>query len=343
MSNNLLSICCLGYNHADFLKENFDSIERIDYPDIEVIVVDDGSKDNSVDILNGLVDKYPFPITIIAQENTGNIGKNFNTALKRCKGELVAFISLDDVFNPEVVCKEIEMMNNQEDLAFVATKKAASINNKGKVITGYLPESPIEDIEHPTVAELLEFEYSHFGAFFIQGCIFRKSLIDAIGGFDEDIIGDDIVLRTKLFRYLLDHPKWKHEFLPSNNVFYRLHDNNIHKNSIRQIRNVSEYLERYWPSRDVPDALVSWAVYAIRNNDFNESIRIFSMNKVAASLLQNKEVQKILQASAYASYKEDNKKLITKERIKDIRIITLFGNIVFSYKKKLKQRNPTHS
>lgn len=47
----LLSICCLGYNHANFLQENLDSIVRINYKNIEVIVVDDGSADNSAGIL----------------------------------------------------------------------------------------------------------------------------------------------------------------------------------------------------------------------------------------------------------------------------------------------------
>ena len=68
--NKCLSICCLGYNHANFLKDNLNSICAIQYKNIEVIVVDDGSKDDSVLLLNELASSFPYPIKIIAQQNT---------------------------------------------------------------------------------------------------------------------------------------------------------------------------------------------------------------------------------------------------------------------------------
>jgi nucleoside-diphosphate-sugar epimerase len=276
---DLLSICCLGYNHALFLRENLESITNITYPNIEVIVVDDGSKDNSIAVLNELKQTFPLPLTVIAQENTGNIGKNFNTALRLAKGSLVAFIALDDVFNHKVVDSEIEMMLENEYLAFVAAKKAVSIDNEG-LITGNLPSLPIAHLENISPKDLLDFEYSDFIAFYIQGCIFRKSVIDKIGGFDEDMTGDDIVLRTKLFRYLIQHPKWKYDFVAENNVFYRLHENNIHKNTFRQIRIVTEYLEKYWPERPNPKILTAWTHGAIGNKNLDEVFALFSLMKI---------------------------------------------------------------
>lgn len=78
-SNNLplLSICCLGYNHADFLVDNLNSISKIDYPNIEVIIVDDGSQDSSVELLKEIAPSYNYDIKILDQANTGNIGKKF--------------------------------------------------------------------------------------------------------------------------------------------------------------------------------------------------------------------------------------------------------------------------
>ncbi|WP_300386599.1 glycosyltransferase family A protein, partial [Clostridium sp.] len=253
----ILSICCLGYNHAEFLQENLDSIKRIDYPHIEVIVVDDGSTDNSVELLNRIQNNFPFELKIIAQENTGNIGKNFNNAIHIAKGELITFISLDDVFNSKAILEEIELISNDPNIAFVAAKKTVTINNDG-FINNVLPKLPIDTAKKPNLEELLEFEYSEFGAFYIQGVVFKKEVIDKIQGFDEDMTGDDIVLRTKLFKEMICSRAWDYHLINSNNVFYRLHDNNIHKNSVRQIKIVTEYLEKYWPERDDPEILIDW-------------------------------------------------------------------------------------
>ena len=64
----LLSVCCLGYKHARFLEENVRSICAIDYPNIEIIAVDDGSQDNSVELLNRLAAEIPLKMTVIGQE-----------------------------------------------------------------------------------------------------------------------------------------------------------------------------------------------------------------------------------------------------------------------------------
>ena len=349
---DLLSICCLGYNHALFLRENLESITKINHPNIEVIVVDDGSKDDSVAVLNELKQTFPLPLTVIAQENTGNIGKNFNTALRLAKGNLVAFIALDDVFNHKVVDSEIEMMLENEHFAFIAAKKAVSIDNEG-LITGNLPSLPIAHLENISPKDLLDFEYSDFGAFYIQGCIFRKSVIDKIGGFDEDMTGDDIVLRTKLFRYLIQHPKWKYDFVAENNVFYRLHENNIHKNTFRQIRIVTEYLEKYWPERPNPKILTAWTHGAIGNKNLDEVFALFSINHRSAMLLSEQDIQKkitkliLKNNKIYKIYDKTIKKyLFNRKKItKSKREVVLFGFISFVYDKDKQCKtnvNPIH-
>ena len=333
----LLSICCLGYNHANFLQENLDSIIHINYKNIEVIVVDDGSTDNSADILQKLAKNFPLPITIISQENTGNIGKNFNTAIQHANGELISFIALDDVFRPDTMLASIQLMAKNPSLAFIATKTAVAINDKGLAINK-LPPLPIEGLEHISIDELLEFEYTQFGSFYIQGCIFRKSIIDAISGFDEDMTGDDIILRTKLFRHLKQNSGWEYSFIHDNTVFYRLHDNNIHKNGTRQIRIVSEYLDKYWPNKPNPQTLIDWAKWVIQDKKFGEAISLFSMNKRAATLLSDPTIQQTLQHILYRESKLNKiikKYIYRKERpTSEIRNLIFFGIIPISYRRK---------
>ena len=69
MNNNpLISVCCVSYNHEKFITKCLESIWNQDYKNIEIIVVDDGSSDNSVNILENLKSKSPFPMTILTQQ-----------------------------------------------------------------------------------------------------------------------------------------------------------------------------------------------------------------------------------------------------------------------------------
>lgn len=330
----LLSICCLGYNHEKFLKDNLDSIKRIDYPHIEVIVVDDGSNDNSVKLLSEIQKGFPFELKIITQKNTGNVGRNFNNAYHIAKGDLITFISLDDIFNSKTILEEIKIMNANPKLAFVAAKKVVTINDSG-FINNVLPKLPIDTTKKPSLEELLEFEYTKFGAFYIQGVIFRKKIIDDIQCFDEDMTGDDIVLRTKLFKEMIYSGIWDYHLINSNNVFYRLHDNNIHKNSIRQIKIVTEYLDKYWPESDDPEILIDWVCSIIRNKPLNESLALFSQNNRASRLLTNKRVQK----SILFNRLNITKFIFLKKKIdKTTRQILLFNLIKIGYKKNVKAK-----
>lgn len=340
LNKELLSICCLGYNHALFLKDTLDSIQNINYDHIEVIVVDDGSKDNSVEILQQLKDNYSFPIEIIAQENTGNIGKNLNNALRKTKGTLVTFIALDDVFHSKSILLEIEMMLNNSKLAFVASSKAVSIDKDGIVDTTQPTPLTLNTIQNPSITELLELEFSEFGSFYIQGTIFRKELIEKINAFDEDMTGDDIVLRTKLFRYLLEDQNWAFKIIQENNVFYRLHDNNIHKNNTRQLKIVTEYLGKYWADRPNPKILIDWACYMITQTPLNDALAFLNSNPRAKSLLDEVEVSKTISNIQKKKDSPFSLYVYSKERIGHQRNITLFYFIKFSYtREKSKKRN----
>jgi alpha-1,3-rhamnosyltransferase len=81
LESGLISFCCVSYNHEKFIERylesiwNLESIWTQDYKNIEIIVVDDGSTDESVKVLESLKSKSPFPLKILTQQNTGNVDK----------------------------------------------------------------------------------------------------------------------------------------------------------------------------------------------------------------------------------------------------------------------------
>ena len=90
--SELVSIIIPVYNAAPFLKDSLESIINQTYSNIEIICVDDGSTDNSLDILKSFSDK----ITIISQENQG-LSSALNAGIKKMKGKWFKWFSPDDV------------------------------------------------------------------------------------------------------------------------------------------------------------------------------------------------------------------------------------------------------
>ncbi len=91
-----ISIIMPIYNGAQFLNKTINSINNQTLKDIEIICVDDGSTDDSLNVLEELKTKYN-SIKIIEQENQGS-GKARNNGIRNARGEFIAFLDADDVF-----------------------------------------------------------------------------------------------------------------------------------------------------------------------------------------------------------------------------------------------------
>ena len=102
----LVTVVCLCYNHSRFLRIALDSVLNQTYPNLEIIVVDDFSTDNSREIIAEYVEKYP-QITYLP--NDGNIGNcaAFNRAYEISKGEYLIDFATDDVLLPERITEQV--------------------------------------------------------------------------------------------------------------------------------------------------------------------------------------------------------------------------------------------
>ncbi|MBT0668693.1 glycosyltransferase family 2 protein [Novosphingobium profundi] len=92
-----LSIVIANYNYGRFLARAITSALDVDWPDLEVVIVDDGSTDHSRDI----IDSFAGRVTAHFQENRGQVEAN-NAGFARSTGSLVIFLDADDVLQPEI-------------------------------------------------------------------------------------------------------------------------------------------------------------------------------------------------------------------------------------------------
>ena len=201
-----ISFCCLSYNHSAFVEECIKSIWNQNYNNIEIIVLDDGSKDNSFEIIQQLEKQSPYPMTIITQKNSGNIGANFNKLISKATGDYITFIACDDCFIENTIPEKIDILNNNDNIAFVCDSKIRAIDENNNEIKDY-PKMKLDKIKNPSAKDILKHDFKRIHSYYIQGAVYRKNIVDAVEGFDESCICDDIILRTKIARYIIKNKK----------------------------------------------------------------------------------------------------------------------------------------
>lgn len=254
----LCSVVCTTYNHAAYSEGSIQSIFDQKYRNIEIIVIDDGSTDGNVAVVRNKLNYSPFPSSLISQENTGNIALNLNRAMAAATGEYICFLSLDDLLLSDCLSSKVPLLEASSDMMFVANTSIVRIAEDGRTIDG-MSRTPIYDKGCSTAAQLLELEYEHIGAFLMQGAVFRRAILDAVGGYDVDMTADDLIIRTKIFEYMIGRPNLTFSLLPTPGFAYRTHDQNIHRNSFRQLRAVVEWHSRYFPDRPLPAQFTYWS------------------------------------------------------------------------------------
>ena len=116
MKNPLVSIIVPIYNMGNLLKHSLDSILNQSYKELEIILVDDGSTDKSVEIIDEYQKKDP-RIVVIRQANAGQSVAR-NAGLRLARGEFISFIDGDDTVEPDFILKLANAMSDEDtDLA----------------------------------------------------------------------------------------------------------------------------------------------------------------------------------------------------------------------------------
>jgi glycosyltransferase involved in cell wall biosynthesis len=116
----LVSVIVPVYNRADVLGETLDSVLAQTYPNIELIVVDDGSKDDTPAVMA----RYAGRLIAIHQQNQG-LAAARNIGFARSRGKYVAWLDHDDVWMPEKISLQVAFMEQHPDVAITATDFSA--------------------------------------------------------------------------------------------------------------------------------------------------------------------------------------------------------------------------
>jgi glycosyltransferase involved in cell wall biosynthesis len=253
-----------------YIFELFDSIVQGAYSNIEHIIIDDGSFDFQLEIIEEKLKKLNYPFIIIQNEKNLGICKSLNIALEYATGDYCCFCA-DDLFLADKLETEVRFLENNPNVVMYygdALIRFNDSNNQGSFISSHLglreiPEGDIFD-------KLLE-----IGNWIpIMGGMFRTEIIKSIGGFDENLRFEDFDLHLRLSR--IGEYKYSNKF----HAIYRITNNNAHRN--RNIINDFELTKIYLKQSDfeLGRRLTNYYFLKTLNNKILYDNNWFELNKI---------------------------------------------------------------
>jgi glycosyltransferase involved in cell wall biosynthesis len=278
--NQMVSVIIPTYNRAPILAQTLRSVYLQTYRNIEIIVIDDGSSDNTSDV----VSKFP-NIKYLYQENK-KIAAARNAGMKIAKGEYIAFLDSDDLWAPAHLESSVNIFDKMPEVGLVGGAHAYFTNN-GKIIKAVVQSTaPKGDILKEMFLKNTPFQTST--------SLIRRDLLNKVGLFDADIgcfkngkVGEDY----EYFCRIASHTKMA--YIKEILVFYRSHDDNItDKSALYVIYSGKRYIAERFPelspflNQAEAEALSRAGFLSIKNGNSFKALRYF-INSILKSPLHN--------------------------------------------------------
>lgn len=168
----LVSVIIPTFNRGWVVAEAVQSVIAQDYQSLEIIVVDDGSTDNTIEALMPFMEK----IVLVTQKNMG-VSAARNTGIRKSHGSLVAFLDSDDLWLPEKISIQVDFFNMDQD-AMICQTEEIWIRNSKRV-------NPKK--KHKKLSGMIFEPSLHLCLVSPSAVMMRKSLFDIKGYFDEEL------------------------------------------------------------------------------------------------------------------------------------------------------------
>lgn len=199
----LVTVVIPSYNHANFIQRTIDSVLEQTYRPIEIVVIDGGSKDGTVELLKG----YGKRIQWVSEKDRGQ-AHAINKGLALAKGEFVTWLCSDDFYVATAIEEMIKPFLESDDVGLVYANSYYIADEDAETILGIKAPGDL------TLEKLLV-----YGQSLAQpSSLIRKKILDGVGFLDESL------------RYAMDYDLWirlvkvtQSKYIPKVLSYYRLH------------------------------------------------------------------------------------------------------------------------
>lgn len=224
-----VSIIIPLYNKVEVIRQTLNSVLKQSYTNWECIIVDDGSKDASVDVVEAFIAEHPGNWRLLRQANQGQ-AKTRNNGIDQASGEFLAFLDADDLWPPDKISSQVAALRRNPHVVCVLSSYAIFGKNRLRIVRH----------ASPNVLLTRWLDMSGFGGGLESVGLVRKSAISKFGGFDTNFStssGLDLTLRLS--------KKGEIVVLKEIGLYYRLAEGQWHTDLKELIRNLSLIQEKY--------------------------------------------------------------------------------------------------
>ncbi|MBO0937031.1 glycosyltransferase [Fibrella sp. HMF5335] len=198
-----VSVICTCYNQADYVVDSLQSVISQHYANIELVVIDNASTDDSAARIGDFCQQHP---AIRFVQNTTNLGlcRAFNQGLALTTGDFVIDLAADDVLMPNRIARQVERFLSLPHFYGVVFSNAALINAGGQVLGHHFPLNAAGHSSVPVPSG--DVFKAVLDRYFIctPTMMMRRSMLDELGGYDEDLAFEDFdlwVRSSREYRY----------------------------------------------------------------------------------------------------------------------------------------------
>lgn len=242
-SNTSIDVVIPVYNGERFILQALFSVAQQTYPPDRIIVVDDGSTDNTPELVRGF--KTDIPVEYVRKSN-GGLSSARNAGISMCIGDFIAFLDADDEWYPEKLEEQINVFQKSD------------LQNLGVVYCGY---NIIDENGNRTDKYfVLELDPSIRGNVFDRlleankiagsgsGVLVRRESFEKVGGFDESLRAcEDWDMWLRLAEY------YEFDFASKELVKIRRHHGNMQRDTMHMFANVLMFYEKWLKNPMVSD------------------------------------------------------------------------------------------
>lgn len=240
----LVSIIMPAYNAEKTIKESIESVLTQTYQNWELLIVNDGSKDNTSSVVSSYDDVR---IKLIEQVN-GGVANARNNGLQKAQGEYIAFLDSDDLWTIDKLEKQINYFQENIEVGLVYTDRKCFFENVDKAFDCEYKESI--DIDDNYLRLLI---YDYIATLTVM---IKREVIVNVGLFDKELFGtEDWDLWIRIAK------KYKIGHLKERLAYYREHDGGISKNFDRHSVEERKVIEKHVLNNSIEKKVINLSLW----------------------------------------------------------------------------------
>ena len=233
-----VSVLIPSYNSEQFLAEAIDSALNQTFQDLEIIVIDDGSKDSSGEIAKRYQQLHPQKVRYLYQENAG-LAVARNVGLRSAYGEYIAILDSDDIWLPEHIQEAVQTLDADHNIGLVHANYTR-VDEEGKILS-----TPQRDLRFLS-GKMFEHIFLRRADIACPTVVFRKKCSDQVGGFDQNLTrlgceDRELWLRIAQISQIM--------YINKVHAYYRMRHNSMSKNREKMLLARQYVVDKFCPAK----------------------------------------------------------------------------------------------